>query len=334
MATRVLVTGVAGFIGSHVAEHCLRQGFDVVGVDDLSGGFRENVPVGVDFRVGSVTDLAFVEGLWQSQSYDFVYHLAAYAAEGLSHFIRRFNYETNLVGSVNLINQSVLHGVKCFVFTSSIAVYGANRTPMSEDMLPQPEDPYGISKYAVELDLAAAHHMFGLPYVIFRPHNVYGERQNIADRYRNVIGIFMNQVMRGDPMPVFGDGLQTRAFSHVDDVAPIIARAPLVAESHQGIFNVGADTPYTILELANEVAHAFGTAPDICFLPARNEVVHAFASQDRLHKVFAPAPAIPLREGIQRMTAWARDRGPMQPVSFDTIEVPINLPPSWAKSGV
>jgi UDP-glucose 4-epimerase len=329
MAPRVLVTGVAGFIGSHVAAHCVRQGFDVVGVDDLSGGFQGNVPPGVDFRHGSVTDVGFVERLWAGGSFDYVYHLAAYAAEGLSHFIRRYNYETNLIGSINLINQSALHGVQCFVFTSSIAVYGANQTPMSEEMVPQPEDPYGISKYAVELDLAAAHRMFGLPYVIFRPHNVYGERQNIADRYRNVIGIFMNRVMQGQPMTVFGDGLQTRAFSHVDDVAPIIARAPLVHASYQGVFNVGADTPYTVLELADEVARAFGVARQICFLPARQEAVHAFASHEPVRRVFDPGPPITLRDGIGRMAAWVRSHGPMTPVEFGDIEVPINLPPSW-----
>ena len=126
-----------------------------------------------------------------------MYHLGAYAAEGLSHFIRSYNYRTNLEASVNLINQAVLHDAARFVFASSIAVYGAGQVPMSEHMTPSPEDPYGISKYAVELDLAAAHKMFGLEYTVFRPHNVYGERQNIADRYRNVIGIFMNSVLQG-----------------------------------------------------------------------------------------------------------------------------------------
>jgi UDP-glucose 4-epimerase len=203
--TRVLVTGAAGFIGSHVADHCLANGCEVVGVDDLSGGFIENVSREVDLRVGSVVDPDFVASLWSDGRYDFVYHLAAYAAEGLSHFIRRYNYQTNLVGSVNLINQSVLNNVGCFVFTSSIAVYGRNQTPMAEDLIPRPEDPYGISKYAVELDLKAAHEIFGLEYVVFRPHNVYGERQNIADTYRNVIGIFMNQLLRGEPMTIFGD---------------------------------------------------------------------------------------------------------------------------------
>jgi UDP-glucose 4-epimerase len=328
--TNVLVTGAAGFIGSHVVDHCLGLGFDVVAVDDLSGGFRENVPADATFRQGSVTDVAFVKSLFTGARFEYVYHLAAYAAEGLSHFIRRYNYQTNLVGSVNLINESVLGDVGCFVFTSSIAVYGANQTPMAEDLVPRPEDPYGISKYAVELDLEAAHRMFGLPYVVFRPHNVYGERQNIADRYRNVIGIFMNQVMRGEPMTIFGDGLQTRAFSHVDDVAPVIARAPLVVAARQQIFNVGADKPYSVLELAEEVASAFGVAPSIAHLPARNEVVHAFASHEKARSVFSPPDPVPLRDGIARMARWARARGSFTPVTFGDIEVARGLPPSWA----
>lgn len=329
--TRVLVTGVAGFIGSHVAEHCLKLGFEVVGVDDLSGGFRDNVPRGVDFQQGTVTDHDWVASLWATGNYDYVYHLAAYAAEGLSHFIRRYNYNTNLIGSINLINQSVLHNVKCFIFTSSIAVYGANQTPMTEDLVPKPEDPYGISKYAVELDLAAADHMFGLQYIIFRPHNVYGDRQNIADQYRNVIGIFMNQVMTDKPMTIFGDGLQTRAFSHIDDVAPIIARSPLVREAYQQVFNVGADKPYAVLELAREVGKALGVEPRIEHLPSRKEVVHAFASHEKVRRFFNPPTAVSLADGIQRMAEWAQECGPMQPVEFDEIEVPINLPPSWIK---
>ena len=244
--TRSLVTGGAGFIGSHVARHCLALGHEVVVLDDLSGGFRDQVPAGASFVQGSVTDHELVQRLFAEHHFDYVYHLAAYAAEGLSHFIRRFNYANNLIGSVNLINEAVKHDVKCFVFTSSIAVYGVNQLPMTEDLTPQPEDPYGIAKYAVELDLRAAHEMFGLNSIIFRPHNVYGENQNIGDRYRNVIGIFMNQIMQGQPMTIFGDGSQTRAFSYIDDVAPIIARSVDVPAAYNQVFNVGADQPYTV----------------------------------------------------------------------------------------
>ena len=210
-----LVTGGAGFIGSHVAEHLLGMGHRVVVLDDLSGGFAENVPAGAIFVQGSILDHELIERLFQEHHFDYVYHLAAYAAEGLSHFIKRFNYNNNVVGSVNLVNAAVNHEVKCFVFTSSIAVYGAGQSPMTEDMTPMPEDSYGIAKYAIEQELKVSHEMFGLDYVIFRPHNVYGERQNIGDRYRNVVGIFMNQLLQGQPMTVFGDGEQKRAFTSI-----------------------------------------------------------------------------------------------------------------------
>src|SRR5512136_2185483 len=172
---RSLVTGGAGFMGSHVADELVSMGHEVVVLDDLSGGSRDNVNPGARFVEGSVLDHALVDRLFAEHEFDYVYHLAAYAAEGLSHFIRRFNYTNNLIGSVNLINESVKHHIRCFVFTSSIAVYGANQLPMREDLTPLPEDPYGIAKYAVELDLHAAHRLFGLDYIIFRPHNVYGE---------------------------------------------------------------------------------------------------------------------------------------------------------------
>jgi len=329
---RVLVTGAAGFIGSHVVDHCLAAGQQVVATDDLSGGFRENVDPRAEWIQGDLRDAGFVASLWDGGRFEAVHHLAAYAAEGLSHFIRAYNYRTNLEASVNLINQAVLGDACRFVFASSIAVYGGGQVPMSEEMVPRPEDPYGISKYAVELDLAAAHDMFGLEYTIFRPHNVYGERQNIADRYRNVIGIFMNNALRGSPLPVFGDGRQTRAFSHVDDVAPIIARAPMVARSVNQTYNIGADTPYSILELAEEVGRAFGVAPVLEHLPPRNEVVHAFSDHARVRAAFTPPAPLDLQTGVSRMAGWVREHGPREPIEFaGAIEIERNLPPSWVR---
>jgi UDP-glucose 4-epimerase len=325
---RSLITGGAGFIGSHVARHCLALGHDVVVLDDLSGGFRDQVPDGAAFVEGSVTDSS-LDLLFERYRFDCVYHLAAYAAEGLSHFIRRFNYTNNVVGSVSLINSSVRHGVKCFVFTSSIAVYGSGQLPMTEETAPEPEDPYGIAKYAIELDLRAAHRLFGLNYVVFRPHNVYGEHQNIGDRYRNVIGIFMNQIMNGMPMTIFGDGAQTRAFSYIDDVAPHIARAPDTPASYNQVINIGADTPYTVREMASVVARAFGVVPRIEYLPARSEVTHAWSDHSKARSIFGSSPQVSLCEGVRRMADWARRAGARASREFGDIEVTTGLPPSW-----
>lgn len=326
-----LVTGGAGFMGSHVAEHLLAMGHDVVVLDDLSGGFRENVPGGATFVQGSILDDALVDRLFDRHSFDYVYHLAAYAAEGLSHFIKRFNYNNNLIGSVNLINAAVNHGVKFFVFTSSIAVYGAGQTPMSEDMIPVPEDSYGISKLAVEQDLRVSHEMFGLDYVIFRPHNVYGERQNIGDRYRNVVGIFMNQLLRGEPMTIFGDGTQQRAFTHIDDVAPIIANCVEVPAARNQVFNVGADVPYEVNELAQIIAQAMDFPCKVNHLDARNEVKIAFSDHSKAGRVFGIRKRTSLREGISKMVAWVREHGARESNIFEGIEITRNMPPSWAK---
>lgn len=326
---KALVTGAAGFIGSHVAHHLLLNGTEVVALDDLSGGFLDNVPRGAKWVQGSVTDYALLKDLFEAEGFDYVYHLAAYAAEGLSHFIRCFNYETNLIGSINLINLSVLHKIKCFVFTSSIAVYGTNQLPMTEDMIPQPEDPYGVSKYAVELDLKAARHQFGLNYIVFRPHNVYGEHQNIGDKYRNVIGIFMNQLLQGQPLTIFGDGEQTRAFSYIDDVAPVIARSVLIPAAYGEAFNVGGDLPYTVNELVRVVSEAMDVVPQVAHLPERKEVKHAFSSHDKIKQFFDVPPPVPLKEGIGRMAAWARQVGSRKTKDFAAIEIPFGLPKGW-----
>lgn len=331
--SRCLVTGGAGFMGSHLVTALLDRGHDVVALDDLSGGYTDNVDSRARFVEASVTDHEAIDRLFAAERFEQVYHLAAYAAEGLSHFIRRFNYTNNVIGSVNLINASVNAGVDCLVFTSSIAVYGAGQTPMTEDMTPSPEDPYGVAKRAVELDLAAAHEMFGLDYVIFRPHNVYGEHQNIGDRYRNVIGIFINQVMQGQPLSVFGDGEQTRAFTYVGDIIGPIADAPFTDGARGEIFNVGADEPHSVNRLADVVRAAMGApAHEVVHHEARNEVVHAFSDHSKLARVFGHQPPTSLEEGVERMIAWAREHGPRPTPPFTGIEIEKNLPPSWRRA--
>ncbi len=326
-----LVTGGAGFMGSHVAECLLKKGHKVVVLDDLSGGFVTNVPEGAILVKNSILEHEFIDRLFDSCRFNYVYHLAAYAAEGLSHFIKRFNYANNLIGSINLINASVNHGVDCFVFTSSIAVYGTGQSPMREDMVPIPEDSYGIAKLAVEQELRVSHEMFGLEYIIFRPHNVYGEKQNIGDRYRNVVGIFMNQLLKGEPMTIFGDGSQVRAFTHIDDVAPLLADSVDYAAARNDIFNVGADQPYTVKELSQIVADSMGMPCRVLHLDARNEVKAAFSDHSKMERVFGVRAETSLERGMRAMAEWVKRHGARESSVFGEIEILKNMPPSWAK---
>ncbi len=329
MTDSILVTGGAGFLGSHVVDCLVHANANVIVLDDLSGGFRDNVHPDVRFIQGSVVDVEAVDRIFEAHRITHVYHLAAYAAEGLSHFIKRFNYQNNLIGSVNIINNCVRHDVQCLVFTSSIAVYGSHQAPMREELTPQPEDPYGIAKLAVEQELKATRRMFGLNHVIFRPHNVYGERQNIGDPYRNVIGIFMNQLMQDRPMTIFGDGTQTRAFTYVGDIAPVIARAHATTGAYGQVFNVGADTTCDLNRLAERVAAAMRRPSRVTHLPARDEVVHAHSSHDKIRKFFDYPAETTLEDGLNRMARWAEGVGPRRGAPFAGIEIERNLPASW-----
>ncbi|MEQ6122451.1 NAD-dependent epimerase/dehydratase family protein [Reichenbachiella sp. MALMAid0571] len=327
-----LVTGGAGFIGSYVANNLIALGHRVIVLDDLSGGVKKNVRPSARFYAGSITDESLVNKLFEKYKFTYVYHLAAYAAEGLSHFIRKFNYEHNLMGSINLINASVNHEVKCFVFTSSIAVYGTGTLPMKESNPPCPEDPYGIAKYAIEMDLLNAQKMFGLNYVIFRPHNVYGINQNIADKYRNVIGIFMNQILAKQSLTIFGDGQQSRSFTYIDDVAPYIANSVNVPEAINQTFNIGNDSVHTVRELADAVNLAMETKLDIRKLEQRKEVLHAYADHSKFKEIFKPKQFTDLHEGLFKMAQWVRANGHQPSQQFENIEITKNLPNNWNHS--
>lgn len=329
MKEKVLVTGGAGFIGSHVIDDLLNIGCKVVALDDLSGGFKDNINKDAHFIKGSINDENLIKVIFKEHNFDYIFHLAAYAAEGLSHFIKRFNYENNLIGSINLINASINHNIKCFVFTSSIAVYGKNQLPMSEDMVPVPEDPYGIAKLAVEQELKICKEMFDLDYIIFRPHNVYGDRQNIGDKYRNVVGIFMNQIMQNKPLTIFGNGEQTRAFSYIKDVSPIIAKSVFVKEAYNEIFNIGADEVYTVNELAKKVSQAMDSKDEIKYLEERNEVKHAYSLHDKVKKIFRYETKYSLEKGLKNMAKWVKGIGSRKSKKFDNIEVMKNMPKSW-----
>lgn len=320
MGMRHLVTGGAGFIGSHLAEALPGE---VIVVDNLSGGWRDNLPDRIQFIKHDLVD-GNTDGLVGVLQPTHIWHLAAYAAEGLSHWVRGHNVLNNWYASTRLINAAVKHGVERFTFTSSMAVYGTQPVPYTETMWPRPEDPYGIAKHAVEQDLAAAGQVLGLDYVIVRPHNVYGPRQNLGDPYRNVVGIFMRQALAGRPVTVFGDGTQTRAFSYITDIV-----RPLVntLEAPSGsLFNIGGEEVVTIEELAWKVANRFDVG--VQHLPARYEVKHAWCDHARAREQLGFTPKVGFDEGLDRMAEWARTTRIRWSQTPDR-ELETNLPEVW-----
>lgn len=334
---KALVTGAAGFIGSHVARDCVTLGMEVVALDDLSCGSRGNLPRNVRFVLGDLKDDDFVSRLFEREKFDVVYHMAAHAAEDLSHFIRNYNYQNNLGATTNLITQSVRFGtVKKFVFTSSIAVYSRD-TQMTEDRSPLPENPYGVSKLACEYDLKAAHEMFGLDFVIFRPHNVYGPGQNIYNKHRNVVGTFLNQLQVGKRLNIFGDGTQTRKFSYISDVSFPIAVSGILDHVRNEVFNVGGDIAATINELSAVIVEAWGnTTARIKHSNSHKEVSHMEPDHQRLKCFFPGLPRpVGLKEGIQKMVQWVKQTGKyFKPVLFHAAEAKKRQPPLWNTSKI
>ena len=332
---KALVTGGAGFIGSHLAARLLDRGYEVLVVDNLTGGWRDNIPDGATFYSGELSDPPEVDYVFLDFEPDLVFHFAAYAAVGLSHWVRRFNYENNLIASVNLINAALEYGCERFVFASSMSVYGDGdenqMPPFSEDLTPVPDDPYAVAKYAVEMDLRIAPATHGLDYTIIRPHNVYGENQNLGDPYRNVVGIFMRQAMAGEPLTVYGDGLQRRAYSYIADIIdPIIDAATLPAARNE-IFNLGGDTVYTILDLVAAIEVEFGPV-EIRYLPTRYEVRHAWSDHDKAKDLLGFSPTVELPEGMARMANWAQLTG-VRWSETPPVEVTDSLPAYWRDLG-
>lgn len=304
----ILITGCAGLLGSHLSRYLLNKGYKVVGVDDLSGGYEDFLPDHPNFKFYFL-DLSVekIDFIFKDEKIDAVFHFAAYAAEGLSPFIRMYNYTNNVVTSMNVINACVNYDAK-MIFTSSMAVYGRTKPPFFEVQLPQPDDPYGIAKYAVELDIAQAHEHLGLRYSIVRPHNVVGIYQNIWDRYRNVIGIFIRNVLAGKPIVIFGDGRQTRAFSDIKFYMEPFER--LIEEYDTHTFNIGADKVWSIEEVAlmvNEVASSKGIrSANIQCAEPRHEVKHAYSDHTKAETLLGFKDETNLRDLIGEMFDWAQ----------------------------
>jgi len=327
---RYLVTGGAGFIGSHLAKALVDRGDDVVVLDDLSGGYASRVPEGGHLIVGSVTDATTVEDVFKSFQFDGVFHLAAFAAEGISHAVKRLNYTSNVIGSVNLINESIKGGVQFFGFSSSVAVYGSGRTPMREDDIPIAADSYGNAKLTVEKELEITMRMQGLPYFAMRMHNVYGDWQNMRDPYRNAVAIFLNQIMRGEPITVYGDGQQVRAFTYVHDIVGTFLAAADNPASWGNVYNVGSSVTSTVLNLAETVRAAMDVPEhEILHLPERHEVKVAYTDSSKARKTFGDWKDTPLVDGVAITAAWARAQGPAELDTKVELEIPQTDASDW-----
>ena len=333
-AYKILVTGAAGLLGSHFCNYLLASGHEVIGIDNLSGGYRENVPTGVTLYTNDLSDATSVNDIMEKYKFDFVYHFAAYAAVGLSPFIRNFNYTNNVLASANLINGSIKYGVKKFIFASSMDVYGEQSPPFTEDMKPDPQDPYGIAKYAIEMDLANAYRQFGLKYTIIRPHNVIGPKQNIWDRYRNVAGIWIRKAMAGEPLTIYGDGEQRRAFSDVKFYMDPFAQLMLNEKTDQQIINIGADKDVSINELANvvcDIAHKkLGVRPKTVYLEARDEVHKMWCNHDKAKAFLGFKDNTDLHDLIEETWDWAVQIVPRE-VKYMEYEIDKGIYTYWKK---
>ena len=300
----------------------------VIGIDDLSGGYIENInPKVIFYNIDVVNDK--LNTIFQEYKPDYVYHFAAYAAEGLSPFIRKYNYTNNLLSTANIINLCIKHEVERLVFTSTLAIYGHGEGGIfNENQIPAPIDPYGVAKYACEMDIKIAGKQHGLDWCIIRPHNVYGIKQNIWDKYRNVLGIWMYQALNNQSMTIFGDGSQTRAFSYIDDILEPLWNAMILKEASKQIINLGGIEEYSILEACNTLKDIIGYG-EIEFLENRHEVKHSIPTWEKSEKILGFKHNISLKEGLENMWEWAKKQPNRERFIWSEYEIEKGIYSFW-----
>ena len=328
--TKVLITGVAGLLGSRLADWLIETKDDVIvcGIDDLSGGSRENVHPQVLFYEMNITRHP-IEEAFETFKPDYVFHFAAYAAEGLSPFIREYNYENNLQATAAIVNQCIKHDVKRLVFTSTLAVYGhGDGGIFDENQTPKPIDPYGVAKYGCEMDIQIANEQHGLDYCIIRPHNVYGIKQNIWDKYRNVLGIWMYQHLNGEPMTIFGDGEQTRAFSFIDDSLEPLWNAAIRPEASKEIINLGGIEEHSIKEAFEILKEVIGDAKSE-YLEGRHEVKHSIPTHQKSVDILGFEHKTSMKDGLTQMWKWAQEQPMKERFVWPSYELDKGIYSYW-----
>lgn len=334
---RIAVTGGAGFIGSHLVDKLINNKHTVIVIDDLSGGFTRNLnPKAIfykhDLRGRNKKDGKNVYQIFEDFKPEIVYHLAANAAENKAQFSPVDITSRNYDAFINVLTAALKiknKGFKRFIFTSSIAVYGSLQTPFKETDKPEPEDLYGITKLAAEETLKVMSRVHEFEYVITRPHNVYGPRQNMSDPYRNVITIFMNALLKREPFYIYGDGNQRRCFSYIDDLIDALANSAFFDVSGK-IFNIGADDDYSLNELSETVQKVTNINIPPKYIKDRPlEVKVAIADHTQAKKNLKYKDKISLTEGIMRTWEYAKQLGP-QKINFGEMEISSSkLPINW-----
>ena len=326
----VLITGVAGLLGSRLADWILENDPDVIviGIDNFSGGYVENINSRVKFyKLDLVRDS--ISDLFQKYDISYVFHFAAYAAEGLSPFIRAFNYDNNLKSTARIVNQCIKHDVKRLVFTSTMAVYGhGENQAFDEKQIPCPIDPYGVAKYACEMDIRIAGEQHGLDWCVIRPHNVYGIKQNIWDKYRNVLGIWMYQHLNGKPMTIFGSGDQTRAFSYIDDSLEPLWKSAIEPKASKQIINLGGINSISILEANNVLKKIIGSGETV-FFEQRHEVMHAVSTYQKSIDILGFNHETDLEKGLEKMWNWAKVQPTRNQFIWPSYEIDKGLYSFW-----
>lgn len=325
----ILVTGVSGLLGSRFSSWLLEQNknINVIGIDDLSGGYIENIDPKIKFyEVNCLDDK--INKIFKETKPELVYHFAAYAAEGLSPFIRKFNYNNNLLSTANIVNNCINHNVKRLIFTSSMAVYGNNVPPFDENMLRNPIDPYGVAKAACEQDIEIAGIQHGLDWCIIRPHNVYGKNQNIWDKYRNVLGIWMYQNLNNQPITIYGSGDQKRAFSYIDDCLNPLWLAGTSKLASKQIINLGGIKEYSINDTADIILEVMGYGKKV-YLEERHEVKYAWSTWKKSQDILFYEDKTSLKNGLTEMWNWAKTQPNRIQKKWDSYEVEKGIYSYW-----
>jgi UDP-glucose 4-epimerase len=328
----VFITGVAGFLGSHVADAFLAEGRAVRGIDNMLGGYEKNVPGWVDFRVADCRDVSKYSDLLDGV--ELVYSCAAAPYEGVSVFSPFYVHEHTCSSTIAVLAASVDAGVRRFVQCSSMARYGAGAPPFTENMTPAPVDPYGIAKYAAELTVRNICNAHGVEFNIAVPHNIIGSRQRYDDPYRNVVSIMINRMLRGLQPVIYGDGSQRRCFSFVSDCISCLVRLGDHDSVRGEVVNIGPDEdPITILELAETIADILEVQCDPIFVPPRPLEVHdAICSSDKARRLLGYQTKVTTREGLQSMVEWIALQGPCE-FDYDLdLEIVSDLTPkTWTR---